>query len=104
MTENSALSRFRRKHPLIKLMRKIRKQHKLALTDVEARMGIPFQTLKQIEEGRRPLPGLVEQSGASLGRWMQNWMSVIGVTNEERQEVEGLLMDLILDRFEGSLT
>lgn len=67
-------------------------------------MQIPFQTLKQIEEGRRPLPGLVEGTGISLGRWMQNWLTAVGATKEEREEVEQLLTDLILGRFGGSLT
>jgi hypothetical protein len=84
-------------------MRSIRRKHRSALTDVEACMGIPFQTLKQIEEGIRPLPGILGDQGRALGPWMQQWMTCVQATAKERDQVQRLLVSLILAEVEGQL-
>ncbi len=80
-------------HPLVVLLREIRERHpEVTLTEIEACMGIPFDTLRHIEKGRRPLPGL--QDG--LGRWILHLLDCMRATPEERQMVETLLSRIIL--------
>ena len=75
-------------HPLVVLLREIRERHpEVTLTEIEACMGIPFDTLRHIEKGRRPLPGL--QDG--LGRWILHLLDCVRATPEERAMVETLL-------------
>ncbi len=41
-------------HPLVVLLRELRERHpEVTLTEIEACMGIPFDTLRHIEKGRR---------------------------------------------------
>jgi hypothetical protein len=103
-TGESGRRELRKHHPLIRLMRRIRNKHRIALTDVEACMEIPFQTLKQIEEGIRPLPGILGDQGRALGPWMQRWMACVQATAKERDKVERLLVSLILAELEGQLS
>ncbi len=88
-TANAARS----SHPLVALLREIRERHpEVTLTEIEACMGIPFDTLRHIEKGRRPLPGL--QDG--LGRWILRLLDCVRATPEERAMVETLLSRDIL--------
>ncbi len=83
----------RSSHPLVVLLREIRERHpEVTLTEIEACMGIPFDTLRHIEKGRRPLPGL--QDG--LGRWILRLLDCVRATPEERGMVETLLSRIIL--------
>jgi hypothetical protein len=83
----------RSSHPLVVLLREIRERHpEVALTEIEACMGIPFDTLRHIEKGRRPLPGL--QDG--LGRWILRLLDCVRATPAERGMVETLLSRIIL--------
>lgn len=83
----------RSSHPLVALLREIRERHpEVTLTEIEACMGIPFDTLRHIEKGRRPLPGL--QDG--LGRWILHLLDCVRATAEERAMVETLLSRVIL--------
>lgn len=83
----------RSSHPLVVLLREIRERHpEVTLTEIEACMGIPFDTLRHIEKGRRPLPGL--QDG--LGRWILSLLDCVRATPEERAMVETLLSRIIL--------
>ena len=49
-------------------------------------MGIPFGTLRHIETGRRPLPGL--QDG--LSKWIERFLSCVEATVEEREQLSRL--------------
>ena len=83
----------RSSHPLVVLLKEIRERHpEVSLTDIEACMGIPFDTLRHIEKGRRPLPGL--QDG--LGRWILHLLDCVRATPDERGMVETLLSRIIL--------
>lgn len=61
-------------------------------------MGIPLQTLKQIEEGYRPLPGLQEDPGEAISVWIQKWFDCVHATDDERTYVEDLLKAAVLGR------
>ena len=88
----------RRSHPVVLALRDIRERHDRTSSDVEGCMGIPIQTLKQIEEGYRPLPGLQEDPGAAISIWIQKWFDCVGVTDDERTRVEDLLETAVLGR------
>jgi hypothetical protein len=89
----STANAARSSHPLVALLREIRERHpEVSLTEIEACMGIPFDTLRHIEKGRRPLPGL--QDG--LGRWILHLLDCVRATPEERAMVETLLSRIIL--------
>jgi len=66
-------------------------------------MDIPVQTLKQIEEGRRPLPGLQEDPGDAISVWIQKWFACVGVSDDERTYVEDLLETAVLGRLRERL-
>lgn len=66
-------------------------------------IAIAHQTLKHIEEGIRPLPGLLGGPEAAIGPWMQVWMVCAGASESERNEVKELLMRLVLGQFGDSL-
>lgn len=93
MSKQTNANAARGSHPLVVLLREIRERHPdVSLTEIEACMGIPFDTLRHIEKGRRPLPGL--QDG--LGRWILRLLDCIRATAEERAMVEVLLSRIIL--------
>src|SRR5579863_10727614 len=93
--ESSRRDRERRKHhPLVQILRAIRKQHTLNQLEIEMCMKLTQDKLKHIEDGRDYLPGL--QSGASedIGRWLQKWMECVHVSIKEREEIEETLMNV----------
>lgn len=90
--------RIRRNHPLVKRMQEIRKRHGVALVEVEGCMQIPYQTLRQIEEGRRPLPPLISNTGTMFSEWFASWLRCVGCSDAERFELEDLLMHIVLGR------
>ncbi|HEU5347207.1 MAG TPA: hypothetical protein VFU63_01215 [Ktedonobacterales bacterium] len=93
MSKETNANAARSSHPLVVMLREIRERHpEVTLTEIEACMGIPFDTLRHIEKGRRPLPGL--QDG--LGRWILNLLDCVRATSEERAMVETLLSRIIL--------
>ena len=49
-------------------------------------MDIPFGTLRHIETGRRPLPGL--QDG--LSKWIEHFLDCVQATAEEREQLSRL--------------
>lgn len=73
----------RRNHPLVQSLAKLRLRHGIASSDLDACMGMPVGTLRHIEKGRRPLPGL--QDG--LSSWIQNYLNCVGATEDERNEI-----------------
>jgi hypothetical protein len=99
----------RKHHPLVKLLRKIRKHHKKAQVDIEACMQAidpqvaSMQMLKRIESGARELPGLLGGSGPPLSQWIQAWLICVEATSTEREEVESLLVDVLLGRLSYGL-
>lgn len=93
----------RRDHPLIQQMKRIRKHHRVRLVDAEACMELPTGTLKQIEEGRRPLPQLISSDGLEFAAWFQNWLRCVRASADERDDVEESLMLLVLGRFKRDL-
>jgi hypothetical protein len=93
MSKQNNANAARSNHPLVVLLREIRERHsEVTLTEIEACMDIPFDTLRHIEKGRRPLPGL--QDG--LGRWILRMLDCVQATPEEREMVETLLSRIIL--------
>jgi hypothetical protein len=87
---------WRKNHPLVRLMRRIRQAHRKKQVDIDACMGLPFQTLKQIEGGRRELPGILGGGAPPLSDWIQKWLTCVGATEAERTEVENLLMRIVI--------
>lgn len=93
MSKQTNANAARSSHPLVVLLREIRERHpETSLTEIEACMGIPFDTLRHIEKGRRPLPGL--QDG--LGRWILHLLDCVRATSEERAMVEAMLSRIIV--------
>src|SRR5579884_599027 len=82
----------RKNHPFVTRLRAIREGHGATLVAVEACMGLPFGTLRHIEEGVRPPPGIYD-----IGAWLRSWMACVRVSDAERAEIEELLMQLIID-------
>lgn len=66
-------------------------------------MGIPFGTLKQIEEGRRPLPPLISLTGGGFADWLLNWFRCVEASLDERTTVEDQLMLAVLGRLRQGL-
>jgi hypothetical protein len=99
----------RKHHPLVNLLRKVRKHHKKAQVDIEACMQAidpkvaSMQMLKRIESGARELPGLLGGSGPPLSQWIQAWLTCVEATGTEREEVESLLVDVLLGRLSYAL-
>jgi hypothetical protein len=99
----------RQNHPLVKLMKEIRKRHKQALIDVETCMQqidpslASTQMLKKIEEGLRELPGLLGGSGPPVSQWIQAWLQCVKATADERKAVEDLLTQIVLGQLEYDL-
>lgn len=101
MSKQTDAHAVRSSHPLVVMLREIRERHpEVTLTEIEACMGIPFDTLRHIEKGRRPLPGL--QDG--LGRWILHMLDCMRATPEERQMVETLLSRIILMEWSEELS
>jgi hypothetical protein len=94
MSKQSDDNAARRNHPLVVLLREIRERHRdeVTMTEIEACMGIPFDTLRHIEKGRRSLPGL--QDG--LGHWIRELLDCMRATPEEHELVKTLLARVIL--------
>lgn len=83
----------RAKHPLVVLLGTIRRHHRgISLPDIEVCMEIPIDTLRHIEKGRRPLPGI--QDG--LSRWLERFLHCVQATDHERQEVRLLAARVLL--------
>jgi hypothetical protein len=83
----------RARHPLVVLIKTIRKRHpQISLPDIEVCMNIPIDTLRHIEKGRRPLPGL--QDG--LSKWIARFLDCVHATVEERQQVRLLAARVLL--------
>jgi hypothetical protein len=80
------------------LLRHVRRRHNRTLAEIEDGMELPLGTLKQIEQGYRPLPGSEE-----IGRWMQQWMRCVGVTEAERMQLEDMLMRMVLGQLDETL-
>jgi transcriptional regulator with XRE-family HTH domain len=95
--------RARSNHPLILKLKQIRKRHRKKLVDVEACLGIPFGTLKQIEEGRRPLPPLISPTGEAFSTWYQSWIICVGASPEEQQDLEEKLSMLVIGQLRRNL-
>jgi hypothetical protein len=77
----------RAQHPLVVLLRTIRRRHKkISMLTIEACMEIPFGTLRHIEKGRRPLPGL--QDG--LSKWIEHFLNCVQATADEREHLRRL--------------
>jgi hypothetical protein len=55
-------------------------------------MGLPPDTLRHIEKGRRLLPGLQE----GLTEWIETYLRCVNATAEERKRVEELAARLLL--------
>ena len=58
-------------------------------------MGLPINTLRHIEKGRRPLPGL--QSG--LSGWVRRFLGCVGADPQERRQVLDVMSRQILAEF-----
>jgi len=83
----------RAQHPLVVLLKTIRNQHpQISLPDIEVCMNIPVDTLRHIEKGRRPLPGL--QDG--LSKWISLFLDCMHATVEERQQVRRLAARVLI--------
>lgn len=93
----------RREHPLVKLLRRIRRRHRKSQTEVEACMNIPFQTLKHIENGHQRLPGLQAGPGLPIGQWIELWLDCVKATKDEREQVRDVLMHALLGRLADEL-
>jgi hypothetical protein len=100
---NDRLMQIRRAHPLIVKLKQIRGRHRKKLVDVEACMGVPFGTLKQIEQGRRPLPPLISSTGGAFSLWFENWLHCVGASLDEQEELEEKLMLLVIGRLRRTL-
>lgn len=86
-------SSSRAKHPLVVLLKTIRAHHRdVSLPIIETCMGIPIDTLRHIEKGRRPLPGL--QDG--LSKWLEDFLHCVNATDAERQQVRSLAARALL--------
>jgi len=65
-------------------------------------MGLPFDTLKHMEEGIRPLPGIIGDQRTAIGPWMNLWMKCVEATANERDELQNMLVSLILGQWSDS--
>jgi hypothetical protein len=105
-TNNEAMQ-IRSAHPLIVKMKQVRKRHRKRLADVEACMRLAldwaFGTLKQIEQGRRPLPQLISPIGTEFQEWWQSWLRCVEASPSEQDELEEKLMLLVLGRLRQNL-
>ena len=99
----------RKNHPLVKLLRQIRRRHKKTQVDVEACMQeidaalISMRMLERIEGGRRDLPGMLGGTGPPLSQWIQAWLRCVHASGAERDEVEAVLVAVLLGRLSYGL-
>jgi hypothetical protein len=104
---NDEAIQIRSAHPLIVRMRQVRKRHRKKLADVEACMRVTlewaFGTLKQIEQGRRPLPQLISPTGTEFQEWWQSWLHCVEAAPNEEADLEEKLMQLVLGRLRQRL-
>jgi transcriptional regulator with XRE-family HTH domain len=94
----------RRNHPLVKLLRDIRRRHRKTQIEIEACMQVtdPMlasdQMLKRIEEGRRDLPGVLGGMGPPLSAWIESWLDCVDAREDERTIVRNTLLAATLGR------
>jgi hypothetical protein len=93
----------RREHPLVKLLRRIRRRHRKRQADIEACMELPSQALKHIENGHQRLPGLQAGPGLPIGQWIERWLDCVKATKDEREQVRDVLMHELLGRLADEL-
>ena len=85
----------RGRHPLVSLLRAIRKQHKMSQLRVEVCMELPINTLRHIERGRRPLP----RRAHGLSLWIKRYLDCVKADTDERKQVVELMSRQILVEF-----
>ena len=85
--------------PLVPLLRKVRVAHGKSQAQVEECMGLPPDTYRHIEKGRRPLPDYRHD----LVDWILKFLDCTDATREEREEIVKVLSDEILRKFERFL-
>lgn len=90
-------------HPLVKLLRTIREKHGVSQKELSARMNLPDQTIRLVEEGHQKLPHLIDETGYDLSAWLRLWLIHVGATKKERAELEQVLQDIFISQFKDDL-
>lgn len=95
MRKQGAITAVEQQTALVAVLQAIRQAHGVSQLKVEVAMGLPINTLRHIEKGRRQLPDL--QNG--LSRWVKEFLACVGATPQERKLVLDVLSRQILLEF-----
>jgi transcriptional regulator with XRE-family HTH domain len=80
---------------LVGLIKAIRKAHRMSQSKVAECMHIAQDTYRHIEKGRRPLPDVFR----GLVDWMEDFLTCVQATGEEREALVLLAARLTADEF-----
>jgi transcriptional regulator with XRE-family HTH domain len=81
--------------PLVSLLKRIREAHGNSQVEIEACMGLPPDTYRHIERGRRPLPDYRH----NLVDWILRFLDCVKATREEHDTIVKVMSDEILREF-----
>jgi transcriptional regulator with XRE-family HTH domain len=80
-------------------LKRVREAHNVTQARVEECMGLPLDTYRHIERGRRPLPDLRHD----LALWIQSFENCVDASAEERKQILTELSRSILEQFQWLL-
>jgi DNA-binding XRE family transcriptional regulator len=82
--------------PLVHLLKRVRKAHKLSQANVEKCMELAQGAYRHIERGRRKLPDFQHD----LVAWVRTFENCVGASREERQQILKEMSHHILEQLE----